>query len=406
MQCQNCGRDYPGKLSVCTYCGQRSTKQTQRPSRSQLLEFPYKQRMAEAKEPSKPSLPAWRVEINEKVRARKALKEALQRNEFSSNAEPVSGSNTLTLNQEAHHLSAVHKGSTPFSKNGAHSDSLSPEEDTQALNKHANNRRIVENAMSRVQRASENAMRASLPRIEPLRSSQAATSLAIDREATARVLETPAPTLEAPPALLPQPFANENRIPQRVQREIVSPNSAPSAPAEFAAKVSEPIKRLDEDHLLDYLEAEVEKVDRQFHETLGIAESPDLFAHALINVIDFFVISISCMPFFALIIFVNGSFFESGALLSAMVIGALISCFYLATTQILCGRTFGMMAANSRVVDAFNNESPSLQMVLIRTLGYFVSAIPAFAGFFWITLDPQSRAWHDKLSGTMVVRDF
>src|SRR5215210_1626442 len=102
MQCQNCGRDYPGKLSECTHCGQRSTRQTQRPSQSQLLEFPYKQRMAEVKEPSKPSLPAWRVELNEKVRARKAQKEAIKGTEFSSNAEPVSDSNLSSFTQEAH----------------------------------------------------------------------------------------------------------------------------------------------------------------------------------------------------------------------------------------------------------------------------------------------------------------
>jgi uncharacterized RDD family membrane protein YckC len=406
MQCQNCGRDYPGKLSVCTHCGQRSTRQTQRPSQSQLLEFPYKQRMAEVKEPSKPSLPAWRVELNEKVRARKAQKEAVKGNEFSSNAEPVSDSNSPSFNPEAHSFTPNHNGSNAFSKNGHPGNSLALEGETPAVNKHANNSRIVENALSRVKRASENALRASLPRIEPLRSSHAATSLAVDREATARLLEPPIPTPEEQPAVLPQPIATDNRIPQRVQREIVPQIPTTAKPSEIAIKVCEPIRLLDEDQLLDYLDAEVEKVDRELHEKMGLTDSPDLYTHALINVIDLLVIGLSCTPFFALIKFINGSLFESGALLSALIIGALISCFYLALTQLLCGRTFGMMAANAHVVDALNNEPPAVQMVLIRTFGYFVSALPAFAGFFWITLDLQSRSWHDKLSGTMIVRDF
>src|ERR1051325_7080415 len=87
MRCINCGYDYPSKLLVCTKCGQRTTKQAQRTSQSQLIEFPYKQRMAEVKEPSKPALPAWRVELSEKVRAIKAQKEANKAVELPAKAE-------------------------------------------------------------------------------------------------------------------------------------------------------------------------------------------------------------------------------------------------------------------------------------------------------------------------------
>jgi uncharacterized RDD family membrane protein YckC len=405
MECQNCGRDYPGKLSLCIHCGQRATRQTQKPSQSQLLEFPFKQRMAEAKDSSKPSLPAWRVELNEKVRARKAQKEASKLNEFSSKTESVPESASLSVHKESHNLTSVPNPASSFAKNAAN---LAPQEEAQTINKMANNSRIVENALSRVKRASENAMRASLPRIEPLRSAQAtATSLALDREATARVLEPPVATPEEHPAILPPPAVHEPRIQQKVQREIVA--QAPSItfePVVMPVKECESIKCLDEDHLLDYLEAEVEKVDRELHRKMGITEAPDLYTHMLINVIDLMVIGLSCAPFFALIQFFSGNLFESGAMIAVLLITTLIATFYLTVTQILCGKTFGMMAANSHIVDALNNQQPSVPMILMRTFGYFISAIPAFAGFFWITLDPQSRSWHDKISGTMVVRDF
>jgi uncharacterized RDD family membrane protein YckC len=406
MECQNCGRDYPGKLSLCIHCGQRATRQSQKPSQSQLLEFPYKQRMAEAKETSKPSLPAWRIELNEKVRARKAQQEANKIGEFSSKAESVTDTGSLSVHKETHNFTSVPNRSNAFAKNASNTATSSAEDETQIINKLANNTRIVENALSRVKRASENAMRASLPRIEPLRSSQAATSLAMDREATARVLEPPVITDEEQSALS-EPVAHETFSSHRVQREIISQVPAATLePVEVPLKEYESVKRLDEDHLLDYLEAEVEKVDRQLHQNMGITESPDLYTHILINVIDLLVIGLSCAPFFALIEFFSGSLFQSGALISVLLITALISTFYLAITQMLCSKTFGMMAANSHIVDALNNEKPSLTMVMMRTFGYFVSAIPAFAGFFWITLDPQSRGWHDKISGTMVVRDY
>jgi uncharacterized RDD family membrane protein YckC len=405
MECQNCGRDYPGKLSLCIHCGQRATRQTQKPSQSQLLEFPYKQRMAEAKESSKPSLPAWRVELNEKVRARKAQKEASKLNEFSSKTESVADSGLLSVHKDTHNLTSVPNPPSTFAKPASH---MASQEETQTVNKVANNSRIVENALSRVKRASENAMRASLPRIEPVRSSQAAaTSMALDREATARVLEPPVITPEEQPVVLPQPVIHEPRIAQKVQREIVAQVPAIALePVEMPVKECETIKRLDEDHLLDYLEAEVEKVDRELHEKMGLTESPDLYTHTLINVIDFLVIGLSCAPFLALIQFISGSLFESGAMISVLLITSLIATFYLTITQTLCGKTFGMMAANSHIVDALNNQQPSVTMILMRTFGYFISVIPAFAGFFWITLDPQSRSWHDKISGTMVVRDF
>jgi uncharacterized RDD family membrane protein YckC len=112
------------------------------------------------------------------------------------------------------------------------------------------------------------------------------------------------------------------------------------------------------------------------------------------------------MPFFLLMKWINGSFIESSTWLASLALIVLISTFYLSLTQFLCGKTIGMMAANAHLVNALNNEKPSLPIVLLRTTGYFLSAIPALAGFFWITLDPQHRSWHDKLSGTLVVKDF
>lgn len=412
MRCTNCGYDYPGKLVVCTKCGQRSAKQTQRTSQSQLLEFPYKHRMAEVKEPSKPALPAWRVELNEKVRAIKAQKEANKTNDPSLNAATVADSAPFSITRETQITAQSQNGSSAIKSVNGQTHPISLEAEPQASNKDANNHRVVERALSRVKRASENAMRASLPRIEPLRSSQAATQLAIDREATARILEPPVNRPEEQPEVIHLPIAREIPLPQRVHREPISPikpQIVPDLPVVedlVVEKEAEPVKLLDEDHLLDYLEAEVEKVDRQLHERMGITESPDLYSHILLNAIDFLVISLSCLPFFLLMKWINGSFIESGTWVAAVALVVLITTFYLSLTQFLCGKTIGMMVANAHIVDALNNQKPSLLMVLMRTFGYFISTIPAFVGFFWITLDSQHRAWHDKLSGTLVVKDF
>ncbi|HBX67811.1 MAG TPA: hypothetical protein DEH25_00005, partial [Chloroflexi bacterium] len=40
---------------------------------------------------------------------------------------------------------------------------------------------------------------------------------------------------------------------------------------------------------------------------------------------------------------------------------------------------------------------------LVRYVGYIVSIIPLFLGFFWILFDRRRQGWHDKLAGTCVV---
>jgi uncharacterized RDD family membrane protein YckC len=41
---------------------------------------------------------------------------------------------------------------------------------------------------------------------------------------------------------------------------------------------------------------------------------------------------------------------------------------------------------------------------IVRALGTLLSAIPLGLGFFWIAMDRDSEAWHDKIAGTAVVR--
>ncbi len=40
----------------------------------------------------------------------------------------------------------------------------------------------------------------------------------------------------------------------------------------------------------------------------------------------------------------------------------------------------------------------------LRYVGYIVSALPLFLGFFWIIWDAKKQGWHDKIAGTVVVK--
>jgi uncharacterized RDD family membrane protein YckC len=67
------------------------------------------------------------------------------------------------------------------------------------------------------------------------------------------------------------------------------------------------------------------------------------------------------------------------------------------------GQTIGKMIFGLRVVGAAG-QSLSYSRAFIRALGYFLSALPFFLGFFWVALTPSKRSWHDALTDTLVIR--
>jgi uncharacterized RDD family membrane protein YckC len=67
--------------------------------------------------------------------------------------------------------------------------------------------------------------------------------------------------------------------------------------------------------------------------------------------------------------------------------------------------TPGKMLLRLRVVDAKTGQAISVPKAIGRYLGYYVSAIPLFLGFLWIGFDKKKQGFHDKLAGTVVIRD-
>ena len=66
--------------------------------------------------------------------------------------------------------------------------------------------------------------------------------------------------------------------------------------------------------------------------------------------------------------------------------------------------TPGKMVISAKIVDADTGAEPTLQQLLLRYLGYFISAIALCLGFFWVGLDRRKQGWHDKMANTVVVR--
>ena len=66
------------------------------------------------------------------------------------------------------------------------------------------------------------------------------------------------------------------------------------------------------------------------------------------------------------------------------------------------GATLGKALMGLRVVSVKDGAAPGAARSAVRALGLILST-PFNLGFLWALFDGESRTWHDKLAGTMVV---
>jgi len=67
------------------------------------------------------------------------------------------------------------------------------------------------------------------------------------------------------------------------------------------------------------------------------------------------------------------------------------------------GMTIGMRAWKVRLIAEPGTEL-SWSRSLVRFVLSIISALPAFAGFFWSLIESENRTWHDLGSRTRLVR--
>ena len=67
--------------------------------------------------------------------------------------------------------------------------------------------------------------------------------------------------------------------------------------------------------------------------------------------------------------------------------------------------TPGKMALKLKIVDARTGNKLTVAQSIGRYFAYIVSALPLCLGFIWIGIDSKKQGWHDKLAGSVVIRD-
>lgn len=67
--------------------------------------------------------------------------------------------------------------------------------------------------------------------------------------------------------------------------------------------------------------------------------------------------------------------------------------------------TPGKMAIHAKIVDSQTGEKTSTGQCVGRYFAYIPSSLIFGLGIFWIAFDKRKQGWHDKLAGTVVVRN-
>jgi uncharacterized RDD family membrane protein YckC len=133
----------------------------------------------------------------------------------------------------------------------------------------------------------------------------------------------------------------------------------------------------------------------------GRVELAGIGSRFLAQIIDlFWLVPLSlAMSFVAA--FVNGGEMSIGGELMANLVGALVVLLFWVERQ----GTPGKLVLGLRIVDAATGGAPSLGRLTVRYVGYLVSALPFGLGYLWAIWDKRNQGWHDKMAGTLVVRD-
>lgn len=81
-----------------------------------------------------------------------------------------------------------------------------------------------------------------------------------------------------------------------------------------------------------------------------------------------------------------------------------VNLIYTTFFWMIAGKTIGKAVMGLRVIGP-KGSRVTIGRALRRYVGYWISAIPLFSGYFWVLVNEQRHGWHDIIAGTSVIYD-
>jgi uncharacterized RDD family membrane protein YckC len=201
-------------------------------------------------------------------------------------------------------------------------------------------------------------------------------------------------TNKLPP--LPATIERVEPIPPPIEERPITLPASSELPAEFAGIKRIQIKAEEQDGdaaLPEIYEDEIE----------DLAPFSMRFGAGLFDLIVGAFISMIVLAPFAL----NGADWLTGSgLLIAAAVWTVVMFVSMTVSLGFLGKTIGMRLFSLELVDAVENEYPTLLQAGVSSSLFLVSLCLFGAGFLTILFNEERRAIHDLLSGTILVREF
>lgn len=122
-------------------------------------------------------------------------------------------------------------------------------------------------------------------------------------------------------------------------------------------------------------------------------------------IFDIFVVLFASSPFAAVLELGGVDWNNNKILLSVGGIFLIVSFFYLMISVAVIGRTWGMATLSLRVADAETGKQPSFGQATGRAVIFLLSAAAFCLPFLYTLFDAEGRALHDRIAGTIVLRE-
>ena len=121
---------------------------------------------------------------------------------------------------------------------------------------------------------------------------------------------------------------------------------------------------------------------------------------------DFIIGGFTSMLLLSPLAFTNAEWFTPASLLTFVGTWSVVMFIYMTACLGFFGKTMGMRLFQLELVDAIDNEYPTIRQASINSSLFIISLAFAGAGFLAMYFNEERRALHDLLSGTIIVREF
>lgn len=153
-------------------------------------------------------------------------------------------------------------------------------------------------------------------------------------------------------------------------------------------------------------ELEMGNVSGDGHETEDI-EDVALFSMRFgAGLFDLIIIGFATLLLLSPIAFTQSEWLTTAGLFTFAGVCSIAMFLYMTLCLGFYGKTMGMRLFSLELVDAVENEYPTLHQAAVSSSVYLLSLIFGGAGFLTIFFNEEKRAAHDLLSGTILVREF